>query len=287
MKTRTLNQRFQPNLASKLAQSQAAKTRLLTAKHLSERGVTYCVSRESNADVYEIDNPALDTLLLQRDQRTLRRPALTLVTDRWSQAVVGGHVSKVTTPDKPVAPTPSGVSLAEQCMAAYEAEKRERERVEAGCNELAKAWIERIGLRLPADESYVDRFWPLELEDVSLAFQYYFACRQHAPAGHGQLFAGLSAGAPHILAKWYPPSFWQRLRSLGIEAQLRSLPSPNVVPALDVMFERLCDRYDHEFLYRWYRSADGSLQWSALMKGAPHFSGAHIKVRDLSGDADL
>ncbi len=286
MKTRILNQRLQPDLASKLAQSQAAKTRLLTAKQLSERGVTFCVSRESNAGVYEIDNPALDILLLERDQRTPRRPALTLTTDRWSRAVVGWHLPKAT-PEKPVAPMPDFVSLAEQRMAAYEAEKRERERVDAGSIELAKAWIERIGLRLPADEYYIDRFWPLELEDVTLAFLYYFACRQHAPACNGQLFAGLSAGAPHILAKWYPPSFWQRLRSLGIEAELRSLPSPDLVPTLDVMFERLRKSYDHEFLYRWYQSADGSWQWTALMKGALHFSAAHMKVRHLSGDANL
>gem|GEM_PF-2664469 len=150
------------------------------------------------------------------------------------------------------------------------AKRAERIRVDAECVALVKAWVERIGLKLPLDDEYVDRFWPLQAEDVEAAFLYYFAARAHARPVGRQLFAGLQSGAPHILAKWYPPSFWQHLRSLGIEGELRGLPSPMCVPSLNEMTERLRERYDHQFLYRWYMDAKGKRCWSAGMRGAPH-----------------
>lgn len=150
------------------------------------------------------------------------------------------------------------------------AARAERNSVDADCVALAKDWVQRIGLQLPLDDEYVDRFWPLQAQDVEVAFLYYFAALAHARPEGRQLFAGLQAGAPHILAKWYPPSFWRHLRALGIEGELHSLPSPARVPSLDEMTERLRERYDHQFLYRWYEDAKGNRCWSARMSGAPH-----------------
>jgi hypothetical protein len=77
MNTRTLQQPKQPNGENTISQAHEVKTRLLTAKHLRNFGITYCVSRESNPMVYEMDNPALDLLLVDGETREL------VIRPRW------------------------------------------------------------------------------------------------------------------------------------------------------------------------------------------------------------
>ena len=270
MKTRQAKNPQSPKLAERLQQAATAKQRLLTAKHLRKNGITYCVSRPPQPGLYEIDNPALDLWQVEPGC-TPSRQSFEIATDVYSKLIVGYRFRTPTSAATlTVGTSGCGKSHTMSAIAAtHEAARAEQERADSACFVYAHSWIDRIGMKLPLDDEYVDRFWPLQASDIEIAFLYYFAAQAHSSTQGRRVFAGLATGAPHILAKWYPPSFWQHLRSLSIEKELRALPQPEIVPSLDEVTERLRKRYDHNYLYKWYRDSEGQLTWSAFMKGAP------------------
>lgn len=270
MKTRQAKNPQSPRLAERLQQAAAAKQRLLTAKQLRKNGITFCVSRPPQPWLYEIDNPALDLLLVERGF-TPSSALPEIATDLHTKPVVGYRFGTSTSAATlTVGTSGCGKSHTMSAIAAtHEAARAERERADSACFAYAHSWIDRIGMKLPLDDEYVDRFWPLQASDIEIAFLYYFAAQAHSSTQGRRVLAGLATGAPHILAKGYPPSFWQHLRSLGIEKELRALPRPEIVPSLDEVTELLRKRYDHNYLYKWYRDSEGQLTWSAFIKGAP------------------
>jgi len=149
----------------------------------------------------ETDASALDLSALS-NSGALTTPILELVIERYTKSVDSCSLTAqpMVAPPWVQACSHNRATRQASFAATHAAQLAERRRQDSEVVALAHSWIARVGLKLPLDDYYVDRFWPLEANDVELAFLYYFAARAQAVPDTSALFAGIRVGAPRGLA---------------------------------------------------------------------------------------
>jgi len=111
-------------------------------------------------------------------------------------------------------------------------------------SDCADEFIEQAELRFPIYRKCLHNEWALERYDVLLVFVYFAACRAVEPACGEQLFAGRTAGTPHVRELGFPRGYWDYLGRRGLRLALQTLPELGV-PSLHQTRQQVRSRFDH------------------------------------------
>ncbi len=111
----------------------------------------------------------------------------------------------------------------------------------------ADDFIDQAELRFPLHRPSLHDAWALERYDVLLVFNYYAACRAVEPAAGDRLFAGPSAGTPHVREIGFPRGYWDYLGRRGLRLALQTLPELGR-PALHETRQQVRNRFDQAYL---------------------------------------